>query len=473
MARKSPRKDSVPPVSRSVGGVDLKIVRVPLNSLHADPANARQHGARNLAAIRAALEEFGQVEPLIVMADNRRVIGGNGRLAVMRELGWKDVGVVLFSGSETQARALAIALNRTSELAEWNGDVLQQTLAALKVDGFDIEKLTITDDELSALVSEATTIVEQSAPTSQASTKKTKIVQFEARAAADDEQAVALIDKAEALAKKWKTAVGQLWEIRSLTNAPARHRLLIGDCTKPDEVFRLFEDGTQAHLMNTDPPYGIDLAGLKGAMDGFNTIESTGGIANDDLVESDKLQAFLESSIRTALPHLVENPAFYLWHPMLTQGTFFAAAANILIHRQIIWVKPHLVLTRSGMYHWKHELCFYGWIRGKPPQWHGDKSQTSVWECGEPSHGRLHPSQKPVDLFVPPIINHTKIGDVVYEPFAGSGSQLVAAEMTQRTCYALELTPKFAAVVLERLSAVGCKPKLLATPAKNPRPKAS
>jgi len=434
----------------------LKLESVPLGELHEDPANARTHDDRNLAAIEASLREFGQVEPLVVLASSGRVIGGNGRLAAMKRLGWEKAYVVRFSGSETQARALAIALNRTAELAGWDGDVLAQTIEALRSDGFDVSALCISDEELRQIVEAAPSADGGETP------KQKKHVEFEATVPDDDPAATSLISRAAVLQKKWKTSVGQLWEIKGV-NGDRPHRLLIGDSTKPDQVARLF-DGAQACLMNTDPPYGVDFAGLKkGMAGGFNTLKSTGGIENDDLTDPAELRKFLEETIRTALPHLREKTAFYLWHPMLTQGTFFAAAAaaaaDILIHRQIIWVKPHLVLTRSGQYHWKHELCFYGWVRGKPPEWYGDKSQVSVWECGEPSHGRLHPSQKPVELFRRPILNHTLPGEIVYEPFAGSGSQFLAAEQTQRVCYGIELDPPFAAVVLERMRLIGADPQ--------------
>jgi DNA modification methylase len=132
---------------------------------------------------------------------------------------------------------------------------------------------------------------------------------------------------------------------------------------------------------------------------------------------------------------------------MLTQGTFFAAAAaaDILIHRQIIWVKPHMVLTRSGMYHWRHELCFYGWRRGNKPEWYGSKGQTSVWDdmAKESKAGRNHPTQKPVELFERPIGNHALPGEVIYEPFSGSGSQIIAAEKTDRECRAMEIDARY------------------------------
>jgi site-specific DNA-methyltransferase (adenine-specific) len=112
-----------------------------------------------------------------------------------------------------------------------------------------------------------------------------------------------------------------------------------------------------------------------------------------------------------------------------------------------------MVLTRSGQYHWKHELCFYGWIRGKPCPWYGDKSQVSVWPVGESQRGREHPTQKPVALFLPPIANHTRERDAIYEPFAGSGSQFIAAEQTTRRCLGLEIEARYCQVIVDRWEA--------------------
>lgn len=108
-----------------------------------------------------------------------------------------------------------------------------------------------------------------------------------------------------------------------------------------------------------------------------------------------------------------------------------------------------MVLTRSGMYHLKHEPCFYGWRRGHPPPWYGDKSQTSVWEIGR-DRNAVHPTQKPVALWLPAIFNHSHSGEVLYEPFSGSGSQIIAAEQTERRCFALELSPAYCDVAVER-----------------------
>ena len=198
MAKKtSPRggKRRTPQVS----GVDLSIVSVSIESLHEDPANAKKHPEKNLAAIRASLQEFGQIEPLIVMAETNRVIGGNGRLTVMRELGWSECGVIFFRGSEAEARALAIALNRTGELGEWNGEVLKQTLAAIAADGFDVTKLAISDDDLAAIVGSALDITE---PAVAAATKPAK-----RKAAAAGPKPEADDDVSDEIAERWEVLV--------------------------------------------------------------------------------------------------------------------------------------------------------------------------------------------------------------------------------------------------------------------------
>lgn len=225
----------------------------------------------------------------------------------------------------------------------------------------------------------------------------------------------------------------------------------------PAQVARLMDE-RRAVLLATDPPYGVSHVATKDGIprSGFaDMAKRWEHIKNDDL-EDNKLQEFLERAFRAALNHaLTENAAWYLWHAHLTQGFFAAAAAaaaDVLLHRQIIWKKPGFVLTRSGQYHWAHEPCFYGWRRGHPPPWYGDKSQTSVWEIGR-DQGGLHPTQKPVALWDAPVQNHSHPSEILYEPFAGSGSQFIAAEKSERTCYGLELSEHYCDVIVRRWQA--------------------
>lgn len=378
--------------------------------------------------VAASIDAFGFGAPVLARKANNEVIAGHTRIKAALKLGMTRVPVRFLDLSARDAHVLAVADNKLSELADWDTPVLEAVLADLKAHDAELSLTGFDDAELAELLSSDAPGVDDVAP----------------------------IDEADELRKKWHTERGQLWTI-------GPHRLLCGDCTIDADVARLM-NGEKAVLMNTDPPYGVDYAVIKAGMPGFTACRTMGDIENDGLTDGAALQAFLESAIRAGIPHMTQTAAFYFWHPMLTQGSFFAAAAaaDILIHRQIIWVKPGFVLTRSGMYHWKHELCFYGWVRGHQPPWYGDKSQTSVWEIGRDEDAGMHPTQKPIELFTRPMDNHAKKGEVVYEPFSGSGSQLVAAEHAGRRCYAMDIDARYVAVALERLANLGCTPKLAA-----------
>jgi site-specific DNA-methyltransferase (adenine-specific) len=242
------------------------------------------------------------------------------------------------------------------------------------------------------------------------------------------------------------TQPGDVWLL-------GNQRLVCGDSTDP-AVIALACEGRKARLLHTDPPYGVSYVATKNGIprSGFrNASAEYGDIANDDL-QGEKLQAFLESVFHACLPNL-DHPAIYLWHAQIggQQDPTAAAMASIdaLIHRVIIWAKPGFVLTRSGMYHWAHEPCFYGWIRGQQPTWLGDKSQRTIWEIGRDGV-QPHPTAKPVELFAIPMRNHLHRGELALEPFAGSGSQVIAAEQLERRCAAIEFEPRYCDVIVAR-----------------------
>jgi DNA modification methylase len=187
-------------------------------------------------------------------------------------------------------------------------------------------------------------------------------------------------------------------------------------------------------------------------------------VAKDELRDA-ALQTFLESAFRAATAHaLAENAAWYLWHAHLTQGFFAAAAAaaaaNVVLHRQIIWVKPVLLLGR-GHYHWKHEPCFMGWVEGhQPPDYglgHGERTQTTVWEVAHVTQAERkefnHSTPKPVALFTTPLAKHLRAGEACYEPFTGSGPQLIAAEQSGMRCFGVEIEPVYCQVTIDRWEA--------------------
>ena len=381
---------------------DPAAVWLPIASLKPWDKNPRNNEAA-IEPVMASLKRFGWGAPLLARKATMEVIAGHTRLKAAIRLGHTEVPVRVLDITEDEAHALAVADNRTGEFAEWSdeglieilGHLAEETDLGLEGTGYDVDQL----EELEKLTEAAA---------------NRKVVEPETPSVP-------------------KVARSKRGEIYLLGD----HRIMCSDSTDPSEVAKLM-NGKKAALMNTDPPYGIAYvsnAKSKGQAEGFGEIE------NDEL-DGEKLQTFLEATIRAAVPHLEENAAYYLWHPMLTQGTFFAAAAaDILISRQIIWVKPSMVFGR-GDYHWRHELCFYGWRRGHKPPFYGERNQTTVWEV-ERENDKIHPTQKPVALFEPPIMNHTKANEIVYEPFSGSGSQIIAAAKTGRRCYAMELDPLY------------------------------
>jgi DNA modification methylase len=250
------------------------------------------------------------------------------------------------------------------------------------------------------------------------------------------------IDRAAELLEKWQVKLGDMFKVGG-------HRIICGDCADEYIIERVMQ-GEKAALFETDPPYGIDYdsAQLHRNETHYDAIER-------DKLKEDELQAWLEVVFMNLRPHMKDNCAWYLWHPMLTQGYFMAAAAAaaVIISRQIIWVKPQFIFGR-GEYHWMHELCFYGWVKGNRPPFYGERNQTTVWNIGYDGkrNDRMHPTEKPPELWYAPIKNHTREGEVCLEPFSGSGSQMVACENLRRRCMAIELDPKYVAVALERMS---------------------
>ena len=393
---------------------ELRPLAVPISDIALDPRNARKHGEKNLAAIRASLERFGQRKPVVVQREGMIVRAGNGTVEAARSLGWTHIAAVVSDDDDQTATAFALADNRSAELAEWDDEALAELVSELDADmlnaiGFDAE-------DVSAL---------------EARTNPAEVVE----------------DEAPAAPRTPVSRMGDLWCL-------GQHRLLCGDSTNEADVV-LVMNGERAALMNTDAPYGIsyDNAALGPNRKDYSSI------ANDELSD-ERLQAFLELAFRAAKDHaLKDNAAWYMWHAHLTQGYFAAAAAaaGVILHRQIIWVKDRLILGR-GMYHWKHEPCFMGWVDGhRPPDYgegDGERTQTTAWEIkgvGVTDRREFeHATPKPIALFAIPVVKHTLKGEVCYEPFSGSGPQIIACEQLDRRCFAIEIAPEYVDVAIKR-----------------------
>jgi ParB-like chromosome segregation protein Spo0J len=276
--------------------------------------------AQAIDKVAASLKEFGWKQPIVVDTEGVVVVG-HTRLLAAQKLGLAEVPVLVAGDlTATQIKAYRLADNRTNEEAEWDNELLALELADLNIEDFDLALTGFDLDELVAIDAKANA-------TTEGLTDPDEIPEAPADPISQP---------------------GDLWLL-------GKHRLLCGDSTSVDAVQRLMAS-EKAGLMNTDPPYGIDYNSAELHEHGVTYAK----IANDQHKDED-LQEFLEEVFGTALTVLRPNAAWYLWHAMLTQGFF--AAAKVILHRQIIWVKPILVFGR-GQYHWKHELCFMGWVKG-------------------------------------------------------------------------------------------------------------
>jgi len=257
------------------------------------------------------------------------------------------------------------------------------------------------------------------------------------------------------------TQRGDLWLL-------GEHRLLCGDSTKTENVNRLMK-GERAILFATDPPYLVDYDGTNhphkwGKPDGNK--DWSGEYEDFDRWDAGEGLKLYEGFIEMAIAHAIEpNAAWYMWHA--SQRRYLVESVwikyGVFVHQEIIWVKDRAILTH-GWYMWQTEPCLFGWIRGKKPPRAADNHPTNMWEVRTVSPGirTEHPTSKPVELFSLPLVQHTYPGGLCYDPFAGSGSQIIAAEQLGRRCFALEINPAYCDVTVRRWERVSGRPAVKA-----------
>lgn len=411
--------------------------RVKIDTLLSNPVNSRIHDERDLPTLCASLEAFGQVETVCVQKSTGLIIGGNGRVQAMKSLGWTHVDIAEVDVTNKQAAALGIALNRTAELSAWDVDNVGKVLADLDLDD------PVLQEMFAGLAHEL---------------ELDKV-----------EDASGGGDGFDATPKDGptKAKVGDLWIL-------GPHRLLVGDCTIEANVKRLFGDH-QPFMMVTDPPYGVNYNTTWRHEAGVNKSIRVGKVMNDD--RADWTPAWKLSGATVA----------YVWHGGLHSATVADSLirAGFDMRAQIVWIKPRLVLSR-GSYHWQHEPCFaaekahgeplddegkeeppaegeeawYAVRKGRTAAWSGGRKQTTVWRIGFAGEEKtFHGTQKPIECMAAPIRNHGKAGDVVYDPFMGSGTSLIAAHRLGRICLGCELDPAYADVIIARAEAEGLEVK--------------
>ena len=369
--------------------------------------NARAHSEAQVAQIAASIAEFGFTNPILAGSDGV-IVAGHGRLAAAQKLGLQSVPVVVLDHlTPTQRRALVIADNRIAENATWDNELLRIELADLLDAGFDIDLTGFDADALADLLAG----------------------EEPDNAGQTDEDAVPEVGDAPI------SRAGDVWQL-------GPHRLLCGDATRAESYSTLLGENA-VDMVFTDPPYNVNYANTpKDKLRGTNR-----AILNDNLGED------FHSFLLAALTPMIAACRGGIYIAMSSseldalQSAFRAAGGKWSTF--IIWAKNTFTLGRAD-YQRQYEPILYGWREGAQRHWCGDRDQGDVWQIKKPHKNDLHPTMKPVELVERALRNSSRPGDVVLDPFGGSGTTLIAAEKSGRVARLMELDPKYCDVIVRR-----------------------
>lgn len=404
----------------------MNIISLPIDALTPDPQNAKDHPDDQIEQIKESIRMFGNNDPIGIWGDDNIIVEGHGRWQALQELGYTECECIRLDHlSDEERRAYALVHNQTTMTSGFIPPVLEEVLSEIHGIDMGIFGFTVPGDE----ENQNGPVIEDDVPTT-----------VEAR-----------------------SEPGQIWQL-------GKHRLVCGDCTDVTVIEKLM-DGDYADLYLTDPPYNVDYEGVAGT------------IANDNMTD-DAFKSFLENAFSVAQHVMKPGAAYYIWHAIMNTDIVKSACkkADLPAKQILIWNKNTFALGRQD-YQWKHEPCVYGWKEGAAHYFIDDRAQstvisdraeihprsmkkdqlvalveelledpvsTTVLNEDEPALNDIHPTMKPVKLFARLIKNSSKPGDIVLDTFCGGGTTIIACEQLNRRCYAVELEPHYADVIIQR-----------------------
>lgn len=383
----------------AAAGVKIKAVKV---AELKEYGNNPRKNKKAVAAVAESIKTFGFKNPIVIDKDGV-IIAGHTRKAAAEKLGLEIVPCIVADDlTPEQAAAFRLADNKTAELAEWDDDKLAEEIKALAE--FDINMEDFGFD----------------------------LSEFEERQeVTEDDDTDDSEEEEEETEPRMK--LGEVWQLGS-------HRLMCGDSTEKSNVLKLL-NGAKADMVFTDPPYGVNFS-------------STG--RNKATISGDLTQTCIPFSFEIAVEVATkDNARFYFCGGELNVSLYFKLFERYLqqMPKFLIWKKNGFVLSRAG-YHKAFEIIFYGYKKGGGDLWFSSREgqdASDVWEVSrDATVNYVHPTQKPVELPARAIRNSSKKGDLVFEPFSGSGSTMLACEQLDRTCYAMEIDPKYCEATIRR-----------------------
>lgn len=409
--------------------------RVPIDDVKPNPDNPRTISDEQLDKLVKSIDDFPEMMKLrpIVVDEDYQILGGNMRWQALKRRGDSEIDITQAIGlTDDQKREFIVKDNLSFGDWDWDSLAKQYTIDELETYGMDDIQIEEPEPE----------IIEDEAPEPE-----------------DD-------------------AISKTGEVYQLGD----HRLICGSAESNTTLAKLIGT-TTIDLLETDPPYGVDLWNLT-PEEAKKQHHRTGGLTiHNDNLDRDEMADWLLEVFRQIGTYLKAGGAYYIWHASSTVNEFYNAIADAIAEprQQLIWVKNRIVMGRQD-YQWRHEPCLYGWKDGAAHYFIDDRSRTTVWEkpadidkmnakelrevlkqmletndypqsvvrFDKPAANKLHPTMKPVELIAYQIKNSTKPGQTVLDPFGGSGTTLIACEQTNRICYMAEIDPRYCDVIRKR-----------------------
>lgn len=362
--------------------------------------NPKDHPVIQIKSIKKSMDQFGFKQPIVIDKDNV-IVAGHARFEAAKALKYKEILCVSAADlTADEIKAYRILDNELAKQGSTNTDLLLSEIADLP--DFDFSEFNLDLPTIEIL-----------------------------------NEGLCDEDEVPEIAPEPITKLGDQWLL-------GNHRLKCADSTCLEAVDRLM-NGAKPNLMITDPPYGVNYeAGWRAKAKNRKSTEreDNSNLQNDD--QADWYDAY----------SLFQGNVAYVWHASAFTDVVMDGLrrCGFDIKQQIIWNKNVHALSRSD-YHWKHEPCWYAVRSGADHSWSGSRKEMTIWDVKSiifEKDKTAHPTQKPVELYLIPIENHTKANDTIYDPFSGSGSLIIACEKTGRKALSMELDPKYCDVIIKR-----------------------
>lgn len=404
------------PLTEPEAPAGLAIEYVPLSRLAPMLGNPRRNAAA-VGPVAESMKRFGWTNPILARRSDCVVVAGHTRLEAAKRLKLDKVPVIWLDLDPVSSRLYNLADNKLSQISEWDAGPLAEMLRELsKEDAAGLAIAGFGDDEVKKLLAETSGGPGLTDP-----------------------------DETPEVPEHTYVEKGDLYALD-------QHLLLCGDSTKPEDVDRVM-DVHLADICWTDPPWNVALGANAIGYNAKRKARGIEAIANDDLGEA--FPGFCAAFCGEIARKLKPGGIVYLAMSCQEWSTIDLALKSAGCHwsSTIVWAKDSLVLSRRD-YHSQYEPLWYGWKEGHARLVElTDRKQSDVWQIPRPKRSDEHPTMKPVELIERALKNSSTPGSIVFEPFSGSGSTIIACERTMRECRAIELEPRYVQVAIERWQA--------------------